>query len=320
MNGDKLPMFVIGKSQRPRCFKNIKKLPCCYQGQKKSWMDSTLFEEWVRELDNQFEQENRKTAFIIDNYTAYLETGGLKTIDLFFLPPNTTSVLQPMYQGIICSLKARSRTKVVQKMIEAIDGNKPLPSISVLDAMKMLVLSWDEVTDKTVQNCFRKAGFCEIEEDDAVSDDPFAALKDTVTQLINMDKTFEKVTVEDFASFDNMLVSTQEPVSDEDILADFLSIDVHAQNESNAEEDSQYEVSEVLVKPNPSQLRAAIDTLMNYSMIVGTVELQELTVKASRLVELEMKSCAKQKRITDFFSINSSTIYILPVKLMKLCC
>ena len=38
------------------------------------------------------------------------------------------------------------------------------------------------------------------------------------------------------------------------------------------------------------------------------VELQGLTVKASRLVELEMKSCAKQKRMTDFFSINSSTI------------
>ena len=95
-------------------------------------------------------------------------------------------------------------------MIEAIDGNKSLPNISVLDAMKMLVLSWDEVTDKTVQNCFKKAGFCEIEEDYAVSDDPFAALKDTATQLINLDKTFEDVTVEDVASFDDMLVSTQE--------------------------------------------------------------------------------------------------------------
>ena len=44
MNGDKLPMFVIGKSKNPRCLKNIKKLPCRYRGQKKSWMDSTLFE------------------------------------------------------------------------------------------------------------------------------------------------------------------------------------------------------------------------------------------------------------------------------------
>jgi len=72
-------------------------------------------------------------------------------------------------------------------------------------------------------------------------------------------------------------------------LADFLPIDVDVQHDSD-EDDSQSEVFEVLVKPNPSQLRAAIDTLMNYSMIVGTDELQGLTVKVSRIVELEMKS------------------------------
>ena len=169
----------------------------------------------------------------------------------------------------------------------------------------MLVLSWEEVTENTVQNW---AGFCEIEEDDAVSDDPFTALKDTVTQLINLDKIFEDVTVEDVASFDGMLVTTQEPLSDEDILVGFLPIDVHTQHESDDEGDSQSEISEVLVKSNSSQLRAAIDTLMNYSMRVGTVELQWLTVKASRLVKLEMKSCTKQKRMTAFFSINSLTI------------
>ena len=115
-------------------------------------MDSTLFEEWVRELDNQFEKENQKIALIIDNCVPHPETGRLKAIDLFFLPSNTTSVLQPMDQGVIYFLKARYRTKVVQKLVEAIDGNKTLSNISVLDAMKMLILSWDEVTDKTVRN------------------------------------------------------------------------------------------------------------------------------------------------------------------------
>ena len=90
MNGGKLPMCVIGKSQKPKCFKNIKKLPCRSRGRKKSWMDSTLFEEWVKELDNQFEKENRKIALIINNSTTHPEIGGLKTIDLFFLFPNTT--------------------------------------------------------------------------------------------------------------------------------------------------------------------------------------------------------------------------------------
>ena len=67
MTGDKLPIFVIGKSKKTRCFKNVKKLPFRYQAQSKIWMDSTLSENWVRELDNQFEKENRKVALIIDN-------------------------------------------------------------------------------------------------------------------------------------------------------------------------------------------------------------------------------------------------------------
>ena len=34
--GNKLPIFVIGKSKNPRCFKNIKKLTCRYQSQKRA--------------------------------------------------------------------------------------------------------------------------------------------------------------------------------------------------------------------------------------------------------------------------------------------
>ena len=113
-------------------------------------MDSTLFENWVRDLGNQLEKENWKFALIIDNCTTHPGIKGLKAIDLFFLPPNTTSALQPMDQGVILSVKARYRTKVVQKMIEAIHGKKSLQTMSLLDAMKKLVLAWDEVTDKTV--------------------------------------------------------------------------------------------------------------------------------------------------------------------------
>ena len=52
--GEKLPLFAIGKSEKPRCFKHVKHLPCRYFTQKKSWMDSILFEEWVGEVDRRF--------------------------------------------------------------------------------------------------------------------------------------------------------------------------------------------------------------------------------------------------------------------------
>ena len=64
-----------------------------------------------------------------------------------------------MDQGVIRSLKAKYRTKVVQKMIDAIDNDKPLPIISTIVTIKMLILAWDDVSTTTVQNCFKKAGF-----------------------------------------------------------------------------------------------------------------------------------------------------------------
>ena len=86
--GSKLPMFVIGKAKKPRCFT----LPCRYRAQKKSWMDGVLFEEWVRGLNKKFESEKRKVALIIDNCPAHPIIDNLSHIKLVFLPPNTTSV------------------------------------------------------------------------------------------------------------------------------------------------------------------------------------------------------------------------------------
>ena len=123
-------------------------------------------------------------------------------------------------------------------MIEAIDSKKSLSPISLLEAMKMLVRAWDEVTDKTVQNCFKEAEFSEIEDGDTVSDDPFAALKDSINQFSILDKIFEDITAKNVASFDDILVST---LSNEDILADLLAVDIDNQHESN-EDSSQSEV------------------------------------------------------------------------------
>ena len=68
--GNKLPMFCIGQTKSPRCFKNIK-VPCRYRSQRKKWMDSVLFGEWVRDVNKKFMAERGKVALIIDNCLAH---------------------------------------------------------------------------------------------------------------------------------------------------------------------------------------------------------------------------------------------------------
>ena len=78
--GEKLLMFVNGKPKTPRCFKRIKNLPCKYKSQKKSWMDSHIFEEWVRKLDRTFRMKGRKMALLIDDCPAHPSVSDLTNV------------------------------------------------------------------------------------------------------------------------------------------------------------------------------------------------------------------------------------------------
>ena len=112
--GERLPMFVIGKSEA-RCFKGVRHIPCRYRAQEKSLMDSELIEEWVNEVDGHLSVQKRKVALIIDNCPDQPKISGLQWVEFIFLPPNTTSVTQSMDQGVIRSPKAKYHFLAVKK-------------------------------------------------------------------------------------------------------------------------------------------------------------------------------------------------------------
>lgn len=104
---DKLPLLLIGK---PRCFKNVKSLPVKYTFNSKAWMMSSIFENWIKKLDRRFHAQGRQIVMFVDNCPAHPEIDNLKATKLVFLPPNTTSILQPSDQGII-----QAPQKVIQE-------------------------------------------------------------------------------------------------------------------------------------------------------------------------------------------------------------
>ena len=80
--GEKTPMFVIRKSASPRCFKHVRNFSCRYQSQNKVWMDGTLFEECLHELNRKFEMQGWKVLMIVDKCHAHREVSGLEAINL----------------------------------------------------------------------------------------------------------------------------------------------------------------------------------------------------------------------------------------------
>lgn len=158
---EKLPLLMLGKSPRPRCFKNIKRLPCEYKNQARAWMTGDLFVTWLKDLDQKMVKTNRKILLFVDNCPAHPKNVNLKNVELAFLPPNTTSKLQPMDQGIIKVLKHFYRKRVVLRYLQCIDSGAE-NRITLLDAMNFISAAWEGIDAQTIANCFNKAGFFKV--------------------------------------------------------------------------------------------------------------------------------------------------------------
>ena len=157
----------------------MKSVPYIYKAQTKSWMDSEIFTDWIKQSD-----QNRKIEFIVDNCPAHPYLPRLTAIDLIFLSMDQ-GVIQPMDQGVIRSIKARYLAKVIHKYINVSDSNKELPNITILDALIMLEQSWFTLSDTTIINCFTKAGisiqsYLSSSQD---TDDWFAQLTEKLDKL-----------------------------------------------------------------------------------------------------------------------------------------
>nr|XP_032528548.1 tigger transposable element-derived protein 6-like [Danaus plexippus plexippus] len=129
----------------------------------------------------------------------------LSQIKLVYLPPNKTSKLQPMDQGIINNFKIYYRKEVLRHVIQSIEDNQ-CPQIDVLQAMRFARKAWFSVTKTTIANCFKKSGFkSEVtvaqslqEEDENLETDP-----EDWNLAISNNQQQQQPTFEDFINVDD---------------------------------------------------------------------------------------------------------------------
>ena len=163
--GEKLKPLVIGKSQKPRCFKHVDvdKLPVDYYANKMAWMNSTLFADYLKSVDKIMRRKNRQIILFLDNAPCHPQGVTLTNTKLAFFPANTTSRLQPLDQGIIKSFKSHYRKELLTTLLAKMDtcesSSELSKQINVLDAIKWSHKAWSAVSAETITNCFRKAGF-----------------------------------------------------------------------------------------------------------------------------------------------------------------
>ncbi|XP_055708779.1 jerky protein homolog-like [Phlebotomus papatasi] len=163
----KLPLYVIGKSARPRCFRNLQnveeELGVKYGGQNACWMTKVSFWDWffndaVPQIEEHLDKCGlpRKAILLLDNAPVHpaaeeLVSGGIKVL---YLPPNCTATVQPMDQNVLEALKRKYRRSFIRFLLRELEDGDDLMSaikkVNLLRAIHWLRDAWDEVERKTI--------------------------------------------------------------------------------------------------------------------------------------------------------------------------
>jgi hypothetical protein len=74
--GEKLKPLIIGNAARPRAFKQSSvtpdNFPMTRKHNKKAWMTTAVFEDWLNELNETIKKKKRRIILFVDNATSHV--------------------------------------------------------------------------------------------------------------------------------------------------------------------------------------------------------------------------------------------------------
>lgn len=154
---EKLEPIVIAQHQNPRCMKGVDraKLGVRYLANKKAWMTSKLFTDWLKSFN--LSMCGRKVLLLVDNASCHVALD-MTNVRLHFLPPNTTPYLQPMDAGIIKNFKLHYRHEFVRWTLDQLEASSVQKKMDVLTAVCKVVDAWRAVTADTIRSCWLHTG------------------------------------------------------------------------------------------------------------------------------------------------------------------
>ncbi|GFR58451.1 tigger transposable element-derived protein [Elysia marginata] len=233
--------------------------------------------------------QKRKIAMVVDNCPAHPKFEDLKAIELIFLPPNTTSILQPCDQGFIKSFKQIYRKLMVRSYLlhveEQIKGRRKdkVYSVNVLDAFYRIKEAWPNVKQQCIANCYRHAGFVEEPEE----------IETLESSIVSVNHEDDSLDTDNYATFS----AASEVLTTEDIVNSVVEKDVDKEEEGEEDEEEMPPQS-----PTVADARDAIETLRLFiqSQSNAEDELNQIANLQDYVEKVSVTKC-RQTSITNFF-------------------
>ena len=157
-------LYVIGTAKKPRSFPKDwtpRLLDITWASNKTAWMNGITYTEFVTDFDDKMMQRygGEEVLLLMDNAPSHkLEEGiVLKCTRVKFLPPNTTTHLQPMDAGIIANFKHHYKKLSTRAQLKMIIRGQPV-KITPYQALCLCKKAWDAVTAQTIERCWYHTG------------------------------------------------------------------------------------------------------------------------------------------------------------------
>ncbi|CAD6244598.1 GSCOCG00013410001-RA-CDS [Cotesia congregata] len=166
----KIPLFIIGKYAKPRCFKNVNHLPVHYANQVNVWMTYDLMKTWyssvfLPEIKREHDLENNphtKIILIMDYATCHPPAEELNQMcsscSIMYLPPYVTTLIQPLNQRIIEKFKRSFRSMLLQRILaeDGLQGGEDhLKSLDLINCFNICLLAWNSISENDIKNSWK---------------------------------------------------------------------------------------------------------------------------------------------------------------------
>ena len=310
---DRMPLWLIGTAKTPRALRklNISSIGCVWRWNKNAWMRGDVMQEWFHSFYKHIGTQ-RRVVLLLDNFSAHLSALDYapppSNIKVVFLPSNSTSIYQPLDQGIIRNLKHHYRKKWMRWMINMMDrGIDPTQRMSLYYTLHWITQTWrHDVLDETIWKCFTKSTVIGSNTNDIdISQSEDLQLGDLYTQVTDRLPGTEVMELEEFLDPPGEDFDVEEPDLS-DIIIDFSG--ENASGVCSDTQDIEDDQDEYIFGPPPnipSRVEAVeyIDKALQFAQHQEGIterDLRDLERIGHLFSRLQIDG-RKQKKVDDYF-------------------
>nr|XP_032525925.1 zinc finger and BTB domain-containing protein 11-like [Danaus plexippus plexippus] len=162
--------MLINRFLSPRAMKGIDKttLPVHWRANENAWVTADIFHDWfyncfVPEVENYSKTKNvsSKALLLIDDAPQHPVDLVHPNVKVLFLPANTTSILQPLDQGVMKTIKSHYIRRTLELISEKFECKPDMKlaemwkDFSILKCVELICLSVRELKSSTLNACWK---------------------------------------------------------------------------------------------------------------------------------------------------------------------